>query len=180
MADQPGASTEVPAGPHHAFPPFDKQTFPSQLLWLTVTFVALYLLMSRIALPRIDSILERRRQRIAGDIAEALRLKGESDAAIASYEKALANARSRAQALVNDSRQRQAAQAEAGRKALDATLNARIAQAERSIAETKATAMVNVRGIATEAAAAIVERLIGIAPSSPDAVAAAVAEALKR
>jgi F-type H+-transporting ATPase subunit b len=180
MADQPGASTEVPAGPHHAFPPFDKQTFPSQLFWLTVTFVALYLLMSRIALPRIDSILERRRQRIAGDIAEALRLKGESDAAIASYEKALANARSRAQALVNDSRQRQAAQAEAGRKALDATLNARIAQAERSIAETKATAMVNVRGIATEAAAAIVERLIGIAPSSPDAVAAAVAEALKR
>jgi F-type H+-transporting ATPase subunit b len=180
MADQPGASTEVPAGPHHAFPPFDKQTFPSQLFWLTVTFVALYLLMSRIALPRIDSILERRRQRIAGDIAEALRLKGESDAAIASYEKALADARSRAQALVNDSRQRQAAQAEAGRKALDATLNARIAQAERSIAETKATAMVNVRGIATEAAAAIVERLIGIAPSSPDAVAAAVAEALKR
>jgi F-type H+-transporting ATPase subunit b len=175
------AHTEVPAGGHaRPFPPFDKQTYPSQLLWLTLTFVALYLLMARIALPRIDQILERRRQRIAGDIAEALRLKGESDAAIASYEKSLAEARSGAQALLNDSRQQQAAEAEAARKALDATLNARIAEAESRIAQTKSAAMANVRGIAAEAAAAIVERLIGIAPGSPDVVAAAVAEALKR
>jgi F-type H+-transporting ATPase subunit b len=175
-----GTSVEHPAGGHGPFPPFNKQTFPSQLLWLTLTFVALYLLMARIALPRIDSILERRRARIAGDLAEALRLKGLSDAAIAAYEKSLADARSRAQALVNDSRQRQVAQAEAGRKALDATLNARIGEAESRIAQTKSTAMVNVRGIATEAAAAIVERLIGVAPTSPDMVAAAVADALKR
>jgi F-type H+-transporting ATPase subunit b len=175
-----GTSVEHPAGGHGPFPPFDKQTFPSQLLWLTVTFVALYLLMARIALPRIDSILERRRASIAGDLAEAQRLKGESDAAIASYEKSLADARGRAQALVNDSRQQQAAETEAQRKTLDATLNARIAQAESSIAQTKSAAMVNVRGIATEAAAAIVERLIGIAPASRDDVAAAVAEALKR
>jgi F-type H+-transporting ATPase subunit b len=174
------AHTEVPAGGHaREFPPFNKQTFPSQLLWLTLTFVALYLLMSRVALPRIDSILALRRERISGDLAEAARLKGESDAAIASYEKSLADARSRAQALVNDSRQQQATAAETGRKALDATLNARIAQAESGIAATKSAAMVNVRGIATEAAAAIVERLIGITPASREAVAAAVDEAFK-
>src|ERR1700692_2824852 len=110
------AHTEVPAGGHaRPFPPFDKQTFPSQLLWLTLTFVALYLLMARVALPRIDSILVRRRALIEGDLAEALRLKGESDAAIAAYEKALADARGRAQALVNDARQRQAAEAGAAR-----------------------------------------------------------------
>jgi F-type H+-transporting ATPase subunit b len=175
-----GTSVEHPAGGHGPFPPFNKQTFPSQLLWLTLTFVALYLLMARIALPRIDSILERRRERIAGDLAEALRLKGLSDAAIASYEKSLADARGRAQALVNDSRQQQAVQAEAARKALDATLNARISEAETRIAQTKSAAMVNVRGIATDAAAAIVERLIGVAPASSDMVAAAVADALKR
>jgi F-type H+-transporting ATPase subunit b len=181
MADQHGTSTEVPGGAHaHTFPPFDKQTFPSQLLWLTLTFVALYLLMSRIALPRIDGILEQRRSRIDGDLAQARRLKGESDAAIAAYEKALADARARAQALLADSRQRQTAEVEAGRKALDATLNARIAEAERGIAATKTAALANVRDIATEAAAAIVERLIGMAPTSRDAVAAAVAEALKR
>jgi F-type H+-transporting ATPase subunit b len=179
MANE-SAHTEVPAGGHATFPPFDKQTYPSQVFWLTLTFVALYLLMSRIALPRVDSILEQRRVRIAGDLGEAQRLKGESDTAIASYEKSLADARGRAQALVNDSRERQAAEAEAQRKALDASLNDRITQAESSIAQSKSAAMVNVRGIATEAAAAIIERLIGIAPASRDEVAAAVADALKR
>ncbi len=172
------AHTEAPAG-GHPFPPFDKQTFPSQLLWLALTFVALYLITSRIALPRMDSILQRRRTRIEDDLAEAQRLKGESDTTSAAYEKALADARGRAQALVDESRQRQAHEAEAGRKALDAELNARIAEAERGIEQTKSGAMTNVRGIATEAAAAIVERLLGVAPASPD-VATAVAEALKR
>jgi F-type H+-transporting ATPase subunit b len=167
MADRPGTSTEVPGSGHaaHAFPPFDKQTFPSQLLWLTLTFVALYLLMSRIALPRIDAILGARRTRISGDLAEAQRLKDESDAAIAAYEKSLADARTRAQALLAES--------------LDAALNARIAEAERGIAAQKSAALANVRDIATEAAAAIVERLIGMAPVSREAVVAAVAEALK-
>ena len=172
------AHTEVPGGHEHTFPPFDKQSFPSQLLWLTVTFVALYLLMAKVALPRVGSILEQRRQRISGNLAEAARLKGESDAAIAAYEKALADARGRAQALVGEARQRQAAEAEASRKALDASLNARITEVEQAIAERKSAAMVNVRGIATEAAFAIVERLAGRAPAG--AVEAAVAEALKR
>ena len=172
------AHTEVPAG-GHTFPPFDKHTFPSQILWLTITFVALYLLMGKVALPRVGSILEKRRTQVAGDLAEASRLKGESEAAIAAYEKALADARGRAQALVGEQRQRQVAEAEKDRKALDATLNARITAAEAGIAQSKSAAMQNVRGIATEAAAAIVQRLVGVAPASPDAVAAAVAEALK-
>lgn len=179
MADQPGGSTEVPAVPQHAFPPFDTQTFPSQILWLAITFVALYLLMSRVALPRIGAIIESRRQRVDGDLKEANRLKDESDAAVAAYEKSLADARGRAQAVVNESRQRQVEEAEARRKSLDVTLNARIAEAESGIAKTKTTAMVNVRGIATEAAAAIVERLVGTATASRDAIEAAVADVLK-
>jgi F-type H+-transporting ATPase subunit b len=177
MAEQTG--TSVPAEQHGNFPPFDKQTFPSQLLWLTLVFVALYLLMSRIALPRIDSIMAARRARIDGDLGEARRLKDESDQAIASYEKALADARGRAQALLADARTAQAAQAEAQRRELDAKLNTRIGEAEKGIADSKSTAITNVRGIASDAAAAIVERLVGVAPS-PDSVAAAVAAALKR
>jgi F-type H+-transporting ATPase subunit b len=172
------AHTEVPAG-GHTFPPFDKHTFPSQLLWLVITFVTLYLLMARVALPRVGSILQKRRGHIDGDLAEASRLKGESEAAIAAYEKSLADARNRAQALLSESRQRQTADAEKERKAQDTTLNARIATAEAGIAASKSAAMQNLRGIATDAASAIVQRLVGVAPESPDAVAAAVADALK-
>jgi F-type H+-transporting ATPase subunit b len=170
----------VPAGEHGGgFPPFAKETFASQLLWFALVFVALYLLMSRVALPRVSSILEHRRQRIEGDLAEAQGLKDQSDAAITAYEQALADARSRAQALANETRQRAAEQAEASRKVLDAKLNERIADAEKVIADKRAAAMLNVRDIAAEAAVAIVERLIGIAPAGQQ-VADAVADMLKR
>jgi len=170
----------VPASEHGGrFPPFQKDTFASQLLWFALVFVTLYLLMSRFALPRIGSILEQRRRRIEGDLAEAQRLKDESDAAIAAYQQALADARSRAQALANETRQRAAAEAEASRKALDARLNAHIADAEKVIAEKRAAAMLNVQDIATEAAVAIIERLIGVAPAEQQ-VAQAVAATLKR
>jgi F-type H+-transporting ATPase subunit b len=178
---QPVTATEhIPASEHGGgFPPFQKDTFASQLLWLTLVFVALYLLMSRIALPRIGSILEARRQRIDGDLAEAARLKEASDAAIAAYEKSLADARARAQTLANETRVKEAAAAEAARKALDAKLNEHIAEAEKTIAKTKTAAMANVRDIATETAATIIERLIGATPPGQQ-VADAVAHVLKR
>src|SRR5688572_1322589 len=57
------------------FPPFDPTTFASQLLWLVITFAALYLIISRSAVPRIGSILEQRKTRIEGDLKEADRLR---------------------------------------------------------------------------------------------------------
>jgi F-type H+-transporting ATPase subunit b len=178
---QPVSSVEhIPASEHgRGFPPFDSHTFASQLFWLTLTFIALYLLMSRIALPRIGSILEARRQRVADDLAEAQRFKDASDAAIAAHEKALAEARGRAQALANETRAKATAAAEARRKEVDAKLHAHIAEAEKTIAGTRSAAMGNVRSIASEAAGAIVERLTGIAPASED-VAEAVSNVLKR
>jgi F-type H+-transporting ATPase subunit b len=178
---QPVSSVEhIPASEHgRGFPPFDSHTFASQLFWLTLTFIALYLLMSRIALPRIGSILEARRQRVADDLAEAQRFKDASDAAIAAHEKALAEARGRAQALANETRAKATAAAEARRKEVDAKLHAHIAEAEKTIAGTRSAAMGNVRSIASEAAGAIVERLTGIVPASED-VAEAVSNVLKR
>src|SRR6478672_5862353 len=138
----------IPSGEHGAgFPPFQKETFASQIVWLTITFVALYLLMSRVALPRIAGIFENRRQHIDGDLAEAQRLKDESDAALAAYEKSLADARGRAQLLANEERERETAAAEAARKELDAALNARIAEAEKAIGERRTAAMANVQSI---------------------------------
>jgi F-type H+-transporting ATPase subunit b len=172
------AHTEVPGG-GHKFPPLQTETYVSQLFWLALIFVALYLLMARIALPRIDAILEDRRRRIEGDFAEAKRMKEQSDEALAVYEKSLADARNRAQTLANEARARDAAAAETARKALDAKLNTQIADAEKAIGERRTAAMANVRGIAVEAAAAIVERLIGAAPGARE-VEAAVADVLKR
>jgi F-type H+-transporting ATPase subunit b len=174
------ATTEhVPASEHGGgFPPFNAHTFASQLVWLVFFFVLLYVLMAKWALPQVGRVIENRRKRIADDIAEAGRLKEQSDAAVAAYEKALAEARGRAQTIANETRERQAAAAEAARKKTEDALNVRLAEAEKTIAATKQAAMGNVRAIAEDAAAAIVERLIGTAPGKK-AIADAVADVIK-
>jgi F-type H+-transporting ATPase subunit b len=97
---------------------------------------------------------------------------------VAEYEKALADAHGRAQAIATETREKAAADAEAARKKVEDELNVKLAEAEKSIAATKQAAMANVRAVAEDAAGAIVERLIGQAPSEK-AVTAAVADVLK-
>jgi F-type H+-transporting ATPase subunit b len=172
------AHTEAPGG-HGVFPPFNKETFPSQLFWLAICFVVLYLITARLVQPRVSGIIDGRKKQVSGDLAEASRLKTESEQAIAAYEKALADARTRAQTIASETHDRLQAEAERNRKSLEEQLNARLADAEKQIAATKSAAMTNVRGIATEAAAAIVTRLTGV--TAPEAsVTAAIDAALKR
>ena len=173
-------STEhIPKGEHAGgFPPFDAHTFASQLIWLALAFILLYVLMAKWALPQVGRVIENRQKRIADDIAAAGALKKQSDDAVAAYEKALADARGRAQAIANETREKQAAAADAARKKIEDELNAKMAEADKAIAAAKEAAMANVRSVAEEAAAAIVQRLIGTTPGEK-AVAAAVADVLK-
>src|SRR5262245_20596404 len=94
--------TEVPH--KEPFPPFNAETFASQLVWLAITFVALYLIVSKLALPRVGGILEARRKAIASDLAEAQGLKESSDKELATYEQELADARARAQTIGSETR----------------------------------------------------------------------------
>jgi F-type H+-transporting ATPase subunit b len=168
---EPSAHTEQPAG-HGAFPPFQSEHYPSQIVWLTISFALLYMLMAKVALPRIGSILAERSRVIGDDLQAAERLKERSNAAHAAYEKALADARARAQGLASATREKQAREAEELHKRLEAQLHERLAAAEQSIARSRSAAMGNVRSIAADAAAAIVERLIGNTPAKPEVDAA--------
>ena len=158
------AHTEAEGGHKAPFPPFQKDTFASQLVSLVIAFVALYLIVSRIALPRVGGVIDARQNAIEGDLATAQKLKDESDAALKAYESDLASARSRAQAIGAETREKLSAAAEAERKTLEDQLSAKLAQAEKTIAATRETAMSNVRGIAADAASAIVQRLTGVLP----------------
>jgi F-type H+-transporting ATPase subunit b len=158
------AHTEADGGHKAPFPPFQKDTFASQLVSLLVAFVALYLIVSRIALPRVGSLLDERANKIEGDLAAAQKLRDESDGALKAYESELAAARSRAQAISAETRDKLNAASEAERKTLEERLSVKLADAEKTIASTREAAMSNVRGIAAEAAAAIVQRLTGLNP----------------
>lgn len=143
------------------FPPFDSSTFGGQLLWLAIFFGLMYWLMKKVALPRVENILEGRAERISADLAEAKRLKAETDAAIAAYEKALADARAEGHRIAAEMHDKVSAEAAARQKATEDELNAKLETSDRQIAEAKAAALSNVRGIAVDTTAAIVERLTG-------------------
>jgi F-type H+-transporting ATPase subunit b len=175
---QAGAHTEANGGHGGAFPPFDSSTFASQLVSLLIAFVALYLIVSRIALPRVGSVLDARAKAIEGDLAKAQELKDASDAALKAYESELAAARAGAQAISAETREKLNAASEAERKTLEERLTVKLAEAEKTIASTREAAMRNVRGIAADAAAAIVQRLTGLLPDGKS-VESAVDASLK-
>lgn len=178
LGEHPEGETSAEVG-HEApgvFPPFNPDTFASQLLWLAITFGFLYVLISRVAIPRIGGILESRRTRIEGDLKEAERLRLETERASAAYEEALAQARANAHAIAEETRQGIRADIEGKRAKVEAELAQKVAEAEARIAATKAAALANVDDIAADTAAALVTQLSGAVSEKEarDAVAAVV------
>jgi F-type H+-transporting ATPase subunit b len=149
------------AGHVKVFSPLDSGTFVPQLVWLALTFGLLYVLLKRFALPRVGEVIEERSDRIRRDLDKAEKLKAETEQALASYEQALADARSSAGAIVKTMRETLAAEIEKERAAVDAQIAAKLADAEARIAQGKAKAMAGVADIAAETASAVVAKLLG-------------------
>jgi F-type H+-transporting ATPase subunit b len=156
------AGTVVPGGAHpRAFPPLDPTNFAPQLIWLALSFGLLYLLVKRVALPRIGEMVQQRSDRIRRDLEQAEKLKIDTEQALDNYERALSAARTRAGALAKDVREKLNADIQKQRGAIDAEIARQLVAAERSIGETKAKALASVGDIAGDVAAAIVARLTG-------------------
>ena len=124
---QSTSHTQADGGHKASFPPFESSTFASQLVSLTIAFGLLYLIVSRLALPRVGGILAARKQVLDTDLAEAAKLKADSDAALKSYETELANARAKAQAMASEVREKLNAEQDAAKAKLEESLNAKLA-----------------------------------------------------
>jgi F-type H+-transporting ATPase subunit b len=158
MAAAAAAAHEEKAG---GLPQLNPADFAPQLAWLAVTFVLLYLILSRVTLPRIGEVLEERRDRVQRDLDAAERFKGDTDAALAAYEKALSDARQKASTMAKEVRERLAGDTEKERGRIEGELNAKLAEAEARISATKAKALSSVDEIAAETASAVVGKLLG-------------------
>lgn len=174
-AAAPATTEGTGAEGHGAFPPMDAHSFPSQIFWLVIFFALLYLLMSRVALPRMAAVLSNRHKAIEADLSKASALKNETERAVKSYEKALADARANAQGIAAETRARMDAEVDAEKTALEKTLAAKLAEADSRIATSKAQAMKDVNEVAAESAAEIVAELTGAQVSKAEAAKAIAA-----
>jgi len=154
-------------------PQLDPSTFGTQLFWLGICFVALYLVMAIVVLPRISGTLQARASQLDDDLAEAEALREKAETALAAYEEALAEARSRALTLAQDMRAEVQAETERQKAELDATLAEQAQAAEAAMAKARNDAMDGL----SDAAAAIVGDVmdaIGTVKADDAAVAKAV------
>lgn len=142
-------------------PQFDPAVWVPQLIWLAITFMALYLLMSRVALPRVSEVLEEREVRINESLRKAERLRLNAEDAIASYEKTIADVRAKAAEEVRAAREEAAAEAAERNAQLNERLVAEISAAEQRINKAREAAIAGLRDVAVTVSGAALERLIG-------------------
>jgi F-type H+-transporting ATPase subunit b len=135
--------------------------YAPQLIWLAITFVAFYVLMARVALPRIADVLEQRQLRVANDLEQAQTLRDEAAKALEAYEATLAEARNQAHAIAIEARDQIAAEAEQRRLAFESELDKRIAEEEARIAKAIAEVGDHVRDVAISTARAAGLKLLG-------------------
>jgi F-type H+-transporting ATPase subunit b len=158
-------------------PQLEVSTFVPQLVWLAITFCLLYVLMTRIGLPRVGGAIDARRRRIDDDLARAAQLKSEAEAAMAAYQQTLASARAEAQAAVKQTTDRLAAEAAERQRQLGETLAQHTAAAEQQIAAAKQRALAEMHDIAVEVGRSIAEKVTGSVPDA-ESLEAAVGRAM--
>lgn len=171
-----GALLALAAAPVRAaeggMPQLNFHDFPPQVVWLAIVFVVLYIAMAKVALPRVGEVLKTRADKISGDLDRATALKAESDRAIATYEKALADARAQAGAVSRDTVATLTKQSAERQAKLGGDLANRIKTAEANIAAAKAKAMTEIQGVAAGIAVDATRRLAGLEVSPADAAQA--------
>lgn len=160
-------------------PQLDISTYAPQIVWLVITFLAMYFIMAKVALPRIGQVLDERQSRIDDNLAKATALRKEADDAAKAYEKSLADARSKAQDEVKVVIDQVNAQAAKAQTALADKLNTELLAAEARIAQAKDKALANIKVVSTEVAKATVEKLSGVKLDDA-AIESAVANAMEQ
>ncbi|MEM7521506.1 MAG: F0F1 ATP synthase subunit B' [Pseudomonadota bacterium] len=168
-------TTVADAGP--GMPQLDFSTWGNQIFWLVLALVAIYLILSRVALPRIGAVLAERAGTITNDLAGAEDLKAKAAEAEEAYHKALADARAEAQRIVEAAKADIKADLDVAISKADAEIAAKAAESEAAISEIRASALENVKAVANDTASEIVAALGG--NSDTKAVTDAVAARMK-
>jgi F-type H+-transporting ATPase subunit b len=157
-------------------PQLDYHSFAPQLVWLAIAFLALYLVMSRLAVPRIADTLEKRQGKIQGDLDAAEKANEETRALVQAYEKRMADTREDARKVVRDRSEADSAAAAARLSALHDKLNAQIGEAEKRIAKQRDDVMAGLETMAKDIGQEVYAKLAG-QPADQAALAAKIAAA---
>jgi F-type H+-transporting ATPase subunit b len=161
-------STEAPKHESSGLPQLQFEHWGGQIVWLLLIFAVLFAVLSKVLLPRVSGAIETRGAKIAGDIADARRLKDEAEVQARAAAAEVAEARAKAQKTAADAKAKASAEAAERQAKEEAVLAEKLSAAEARIQASRDEAMGHVRAVASETAGAIVEKLTGKAASAAE------------
>ena len=160
--DATHAGTEEAGHGGGGMPQLNFADFPPQLVWLAITFVVLLILMSKLALPRVAGVIEQRENRIKSDLDRAEKVKSDADAALATYQKTMADARAKAQAELRQGQAAIATETAKREAAFAQALAQRTKAAEDGITAAKSRALSDLRGVGADITASVLTKIAGV------------------
>lgn len=179
MASESTEAGQVAAAEHYeGMPQLNIDWFPNQIFWLVVTLVIIYFVLTRVAFPRITSVLAERRNLMAGDLEAAESFKQKAVEAEEAYNAALAEARTEAGRIVAEAKAEIQKDLDEAIALADAEITVKASESEAKITEIRDSAMKSVEAVAKSTTSEIIKAVM---PGSGDtkAVAAAVTARMK-
>ena len=153
--------TQAQSAESGGMPQLNPEFWISQIVWLILTFGALYIVLSKVILPKISDNLESRRSQILENIEIAEKQREESEEKVKEFEKIILNSKLEAKNLFNEARQKVLEDVDKKRSELEKSIEAEIVSAEKEIQSLNSNSLENIRKIATDTSSDLISQLIG-------------------
>ena len=153
--------TQVQSAESGGMPQLNPEFWISQIVWLVITFGALYVILSKVILPKISNNLESRRSQILENIEIAEKQREESEEKLKEFDKIILNSKLEAKNLFNEARQKVLNEIDKKRSEMEKNLEEEISSAEKEIQSLNNNSTENIKKIATETSLSLIQQLIG-------------------
>ena len=170
---------DVFAAESGGMPQLNPEFWISQIFWLTLTFGTLYIILSKLILPKISANLELRKSQIQENIEAAEKQRKESEIKLKEYDEIILKSRLKANDIFKDSREKVIKDINIKKEALDKQIDEEIKKVEKEINQLKETSPEKINKIAIEISSDILKKLIG-ADVNNSSISAIVNDLLKR
>jgi F-type H+-transporting ATPase subunit b len=142
-------------------PQLNPEFWISQIFWLTLTFGILYIILSKLILPKISDNLESRKSQILENVEAADKQRQNSEEKLREYEEIVSKSKMEAKSIFNQAREKALKDISAKKEVLDKQIDDEIGKAEQEIKELQSGAAVKINKIAIETSSELIQKLIG-------------------
>jgi len=149
-------------GSEAGMPQLNPEFWTAQIFWLILIFSFLYVIISKIFLPKITYSIENRKSRVVNDLDEAQKLKESAEKKLNEYNKIIEESKKEAKKIIEDNRKKLDRDIVSKKQKFNDEIEKEIVAAEKEIIDLKKTSISNINNIAAETSVEVIKQIINI------------------